>query len=161
MSIPEFILVEGDVVIVKNSVKCDFRKAPIKEGRYKVVGIKIHPKADQNDISNPKSYCYYFSKVKLDGCCCNTVSFVYNCMDWDGIICQGGTVKVTFNQDKFLKELKGVLTKYEVSLSANMTYSSPWDEDSSPCIVINYGDRIYDQKVIGPVINPNTPSTPV
>lgn len=155
---PDFRFSVGDIVCVKEAVQCDFR-SPIGQGRYQLMDIFPHPKTTLDNAGKLESFCYRFSKLTKDGKIRKSSGFIYNCLQWDRISIEG-KVLATFKKDEFVKELRDLLLKFQVSLSAGSTYDSPWDESESPypTLIVNLLDGKEEE--LGASISPWSHWTP-
>lgn len=161
-----FNLIPGDFTFLPESIKFDNSDLVVKKGSYKLVEIELHPKASPEEVDNLKSYCYSFRRVKDDGCLSSGSGFRYNCLKFDELIAQRKVI-VPLNKDKFVKDLRSLLAKHQVSLSAGWDFDGPWDEVGYVSIFVNSHDFLGHscrlspkQHALGRILCPPSPESP-
>lgn len=158
-----FNLIPGDFIFLPEKIKFDNSDLGVKKGSYKLVEVGLHPKANPEEVDDPESYCYFFHRVKGDG---NLGSgFRYNCFKFDTLIAQRKVI-VSLNKEKFVNELRNLLAKHQVSLSAGWDFDGPWDENGDISIFVNSHDLSKNsccpstkQHALGKILCPTSPGS--
>lgn len=146
-----FDRVVGDLILIRDRLQFDNSDLSVKRGVYKLVEVGLHPKANPEDLDNLESYCYFFHRQNFDGSFSSGRGFRYNSLKLDELVAKGEVSLPLLNKDKFLEDLKKVLTKHQVSLSAGWSFDGPWDEQGYISIFVN---SAFEQQVLGKVLCP-------
>jgi hypothetical protein len=146
------------LIFIQDRLQFDNSDLSIKRGCYKLVEVGLHPKANPEDLDNLDSYCYFFHRQKDDGSFGS--GFRFNSIRFDELVTQGRVI-VPLNKDRFLEDLRELLAKHQVSLSAGWDFDGPWDESGDISIFVNsHGVNHYSyfsgprQQALGKVVCP-------
>jgi len=149
IKLSDFPYTVGDRFHFQKSIPVGFKKSPIKRGVYRILEVAPHPKSSGEAHSD---YCYYFGDYSGES---SKVEFIYNCVEWNDFLEENqNDVLFMFNRERFLKDVKVLLSKHGVSsLCINQRYDACFDEGALLELIVTFPDR-FTQVSLGTSLRP-------